>query len=85
MRSPARSRNHKTKTSEKQEKKTTPPPDKSLHSQELQWFRGISDAEGLEKRHRELVKIYHPDNQNGDTSAIAEINCEYQQLKKKYG
>ncbi len=48
------------------------------------WFAGINDAEGLKKRYRELMKIYHPDNQAGDTGAVQQIQEEYEELLKKY-
>lgn len=44
------------------------------------WFAGISNAEELKKRYRELMKIYHPDNQAGDTNAVQQIQQEYEQL-----
>ena len=48
-------------------------------------FKGIDNEIALKKRYRELLKIFHPDNMNGDTSAIQNINKEYETLKKKYG
>lgn len=54
---------------------------KSLYSK---WFLGVTDKESLIKRHRDLVKIYHPDVQNGNTETISEINIEYQKLLRKY-
>ncbi|MBR5338207.1 MAG: hypothetical protein IK152_09505 [Lachnospiraceae bacterium] len=47
-------------------------------------FRGIDNLEDLKKRHRELIKIFHPDNVNGDTSVIQEINRQFDELKLKY-
>lgn len=47
------------------------------------WFRGINNAEELKKRYRELMKIYHPDNQAGDTSMVQQIQAEYEELLKK--
>ena len=48
------------------------------------WFAGINNAEELKKRYRELMKIYHPDNQAGDTTAVQQIQEEYEKLLKKY-
>ncbi|MBD5508686.1 MAG: hypothetical protein HDR05_11745 [Lachnospiraceae bacterium] len=48
------------------------------------WFAGINNAEELKKRYRELMKIYHPDNQAGDTGAVQQIQEEYEKLLKKY-
>ena len=47
-------------------------------------FRGIDNLDDLKKRHRELIKIFHPDNVNGDTSVIQEINRQFDELKMKY-
>ncbi len=48
------------------------------------WFTGINSAEELKKRYRELMKIYHPDNQAGDTSMVQQIQAEYDELLKRY-
>ena len=48
------------------------------------WFAGINSAEELKKRYKELLKIYHPDNQAGDTSAVQQIQAEYEKLLRKY-
>lgn len=47
-------------------------------------FRGIDNERDLKKRYKELIKIFHPDNVNGDTSVIQEINRQYDELKMKY-
>lgn len=31
----------------------------------MKYFTGIKTVEGLRKRYRELLKKYHPDNENG--------------------
>ena len=38
----------------------------------------------LKKRYKDLIKIYHPDNLDGDTGTIQEINREYERLKKVF-
>lgn len=48
-------------------------------------FKGVDNEIALKKRYRELLKIFHPDNLGGDTSAIQNINKEYEALKKLYG
>lgn len=48
------------------------------------WFVGISSAEELKQRYRELMKIYHPDNRAGDTNAVQQIQAEYEELIKRY-
>ena len=49
------------------------------------FFRGVSSDASLKKRYRELMKIFHPDNPDGDTDAIQKINKEYAVLKKVFG
>ena len=44
------------------------------------FFAGIDSRSALKKRYKDLLKIYHPDNQCGDTDTIAAINQEYQRL-----
>lgn len=46
------------------------------------FFAGVSNVLALKKRHRDLIKIYHPDNVAGDTKVIQEINREYEKLQK---
>ena len=48
-------------------------------------FKGVRSGAALKKRYRELMKIFHPDNQDGDDSVIHAINIEYDRLKKVYG
>ncbi len=47
------------------------------------FFAGINDRSALKKRYKDLLKIYHPDNQYGDTDAIQAINQEYQRLMEQ--
>ena len=44
------------------------------------WFTGVTNVEELRKRYRELLKKYHPDNENGSVQATQEINAEYDRL-----
>ena len=44
------------------------------------WFAGVKTVEELRKRYRELLKKYHPDNENGSIEATKEINAEYDRL-----
>lgn len=46
------------------------------------FFAGVNNPLALKKRYRDLLKIYHPDNLCGDTTIVALINKEYEQLKK---
>ena len=46
------------------------------------FFRGVESKQSLKKRYKALVKIYHPDNIDGDHNTIQEINREYDHLCK---
>ncbi len=48
------------------------------------YFAGVNDIKSLKKRYHDLLKIYHPDNQNGDTTVSKQIQEEYDILFKKY-
>lgn len=48
------------------------------------FFKGVSDEESLKKRYRDLMKIFHPDNQNGDNGTILAIKTEYDKLRVYY-
>lgn len=43
-------------------------------------FDGITDKNSLKKRYHDLLKIYHPDNLNGDTTMSQKIQNAYEQL-----
>lgn len=48
------------------------------------FFVGVASEKMLKKRYKDLIKIYHPDNLEGDTGTIQEINREYDRLKARY-
>lgn len=48
------------------------------------FFKGVSDTDSLKKRYKALLKIYHPDNMNGDTDLLQAINTEYERLSRFY-
>ena len=48
------------------------------------FFCGVNSEDSLKKRYKDLIKIYHPDNLNGDKNTIQEINTEYEKLKALY-
>lgn len=48
------------------------------------FFKGVDNELALKKRYRDLTKIFHPDNLNGDTDTLKHINKEYNALKKIY-
>ena len=46
------------------------------------FFRGVASQQSLKKRYKDLIKIYHPDNVDGDNSLVLEINREYDHLSQ---
>lgn len=46
------------------------------------FFVGVNNEQSLKKRYKDLLKIFHPDNMNGDTATLQEINREYDSLKQ---
>lgn len=48
------------------------------------FFSGVASRQSLKKRYKDLIKIYHPDNLDGDKHTIQEINREYDQLSKVF-
>lgn len=48
------------------------------------FFRGVNSEPALKQRYRDLIKIFHPDNMNGDTVSLQDINREYDILKNMY-
>lgn len=48
------------------------------------FFNGVNDAASLKKRYKDLMKIFHPDNVNGDNGTILAIKSEYERLKTMY-
>ena len=45
-------------------------------------FRGVANQQSLKKRYKDLIKIFHPDNIDGDNLVILEINKEYDYLSQ---
>lgn len=59
---------------------------KSISSSEniaARLFENVNDPLALRKRYRDLVKIYHPDNVNGDSELITMINKEFFRRKRE--
>lgn len=48
------------------------------------FFCGVGSKQSLKKRYKDLIKIYHPDNLDGDNDTIQEINREYDHLSKVF-
>lgn len=44
------------------------------------FFSGVGSKQSIKKRYKDLIKIYHPDNLDGDKDTIQEINSEYNKL-----
>ena len=44
------------------------------------YFTGVKTIEELRKKYRELLKLYHPDNENGSVEVTQEINAEYDSI-----
>lgn len=47
-------------------------------------FSGVDNLMALKKRYHELIKIFHPDNFNGDNRLILSINNEYELLCNEF-
>lgn len=46
------------------------------------YFKNPKTLEELRKQYRDLLKKFHPDNENGSEEITKEINTEYEQLFK---
>ncbi len=57
----------------------------SSSSRTFDFFAGCSSRESVDKKYKSLVKLYHPDNMDGDTAALQEINAQYAEAKKRFG
>lgn len=44
------------------------------------YFKNVTTLEELRKQYKELLKMHHPDNPKGSTTATQEINAEYDSL-----
>lgn len=60
---------------------TTQPDDQA--GEQTDFFAGCSDAASVKERYRSLMKIYHPDLQNGDTMFSQIINKQYEEQMEK--
>ena len=48
------------------------------------FFAGCTSLESVNKKYKSLVKLYHPDNMDGDTAALQQINAQYTEAKKRF-
>ncbi|MBO4456313.1 MAG: hypothetical protein J5802_01190 [Butyrivibrio sp.] len=53
-------------------------------AQGFNFFAGCNSRESAERKYKSLVKLYHPDNMDGDTGALQEINVQYDRVKKRF-
>ena len=53
-------------------------------SSTFDFFAGCTSRESVDKKYKSLVKLYHPDNMDGDTAALQEINAQYAEAKKRF-
>ena len=49
---------------------------------EILFFKGVSHPMAIKKRYKELIKIYHPDNTDGDKYILQRINQEYDRIRR---
>ncbi|WP_155834028.1 hypothetical protein [Butyrivibrio sp. VCD2006] len=54
-------------------------------SPSFDFFAGCNSLESANRKYKSLVKLYHPDNMDGDTTALQEINMQYSEIKKRLG
>jgi hypothetical protein len=47
-------------------------------------FSGVSSYLALRKRYKELIRIFHPDNLDGDNNMALLIKEEYEKLREKF-
>lgn len=47
-------------------------------------FSGVTSYLGLKKRYKDLMKIFHPDNLDGDEKMVLLIREEYERLKERF-
>lgn len=59
-------------------------PHVNSHSSAFNFFAGCSSKESIDRKYKSLVKLYHPDNMDGDTNALQEINAQYSEAKKRF-
>ena len=47
------------------------------------FFKGVNGPLALRKRYKDLLKIFHPDNYDGDENIVKAINEEFDRLRKE--
>lgn len=72
-----------SRVNEYESRNTTPVREGNVVKGEL-FFSGVGNKQSLKKRYKDLIKIYHPDNLDGDNDTVQEINSEYNKLCALY-
>lgn len=47
-----------------------------------EFFNDCNNKKDLKNKFHKLVKVYHPDNMNGDSELMERVNAEYESLKR---
>ena len=47
------------------------------------FFKGVNHPLAVKKRYKDLIKIYHPDNMDGDKYILQRINQEYDRIRRQ--
>lgn len=56
-----------------------------LNNQNISYmFSGVTSYLGLRKRYKDLMKIFHPDNLDGDERMVIAIKEEFEKLKERF-
>ena len=77
-------RNESAKREEAEQEPIADEKDDNLEALEA-LFKGTTTEQDLLKRYKDLIKIYHPDNQAGDTSMTQAIQNIYERLMVSQG
>lgn len=53
-------------------------------SVQVDYFAGITNANELKDKYRELARLYHPDKEGGDVEKFKEMKAQYERLLNKF-
>ncbi len=67
-----------------EEQRTRKQSSRKSNFETFDFFAGCRSRDGVVKKYHSLAKLYHPDNLEGDSSAITEINRQYKEAIGKY-
>ena len=68
---------------QRKQRKDTASADHTPAGNGFDFFAGCTSPDSAERKYHTLVKLYHPDNMDGDTNALQEINIQYDKIKKR--